>query len=112
MAILSGDYTNLNYEEMAAAIGLKPKHMPMLLASFVEEAGSAIEQVQNAITSNDFTALAAQAHAIKGSAGNLRLNELYEMTKDMELSAKANDTSFDYQGHLDAVKCLMDTITL
>ena len=112
MAILSADYANLDYEAMANIIGLKAKHMPMLLESFLEEANVSVTQIQNAIDGNDLTNLALYAHAIKGSSGNLRLNELYEMSKDMELSAKANDVSFDYQGHLDAVKSSMETITL
>ncbi len=112
MAILSADYTNLDYEAMAQAIGLKAKHVPMLLASFLEEATASITQLESAIVSNDLATVASQAHAVKGSAGNLRLNELYEMSKDMELAAKANDTVFDYIGHLQALKSIMDTITL
>ena len=112
MAILSVNYTNLDYEKMAKAIGLKSKHMPMLLESFLEEASISVIKLDTAITANDLVNIAADAHAIKGSAGNLRLNELYEMSKDMELAAKANDADFDYNGHLSAVKSAMDTITL
>jgi len=112
MAILNADYTNLNYETMAKEIGLKPKHMPMLLESFLEEATPSLSAIAEAISSNDLTTLASQAHAIKGSAGNLRLNEVYEMTKDMELSAKENDVSFDYTAHLDAVKVAIATISI
>ncbi len=112
MAILSANYANLDYEAMANIIGLKAKHMPMLLESFLEEANVSVTQIQNAIDGNDLTNLASYAHAIKGSAGNLRLNELYEMSKDMELAAKENDASFEYQEHLNAVKTIMDTITL
>jgi len=110
MAILSANYANLDYETMAKAIGLKPKHVPMLLESFLEEATVAVEQLENAINANDLSTVSLQAHAIKGSAGNLRLNELYEMSKDMELAAKANDTTFDYNGHLNAVKTVMETM--
>lgn len=110
MAILSANYTNLDYETMAKAIGLKPKHIPMLLESFVEEATVSVVQLENAMSANDLTTVALQAHAIKGSAGNLRLNELYEMSKDIELAANANDTLFDYTGHINAVKIVMETM--
>ena len=112
MAILSAEYSNLNYEEMAKSIGLKPKHIPMLLASFAEEITGVVTQLDSAVTANDFTAVVSHAHAIKGSAGNLRLNELYEMSKDIELAAKANNSGFDYYGHVNAIKIIMETIVL
>jgi len=110
MAILSADYTNINFEEMAASIGLKAKHMPLLIGSFLEESIPALTELNSSIASNNLETVAQQAHAIKGSAGNLRFNEIYEMAKDMELSAKEKNTSFDYIGHLSAIKTAIETI--
>ena len=110
MAIQTADYSNLDLNEMAAAIGLKPKHMPMLIGSFLDESGGIVTSLETAISSNDFTAIKAYAHSIKGSAGNLKFNEIYEMTREMEHSAENSDASFDYTGHLAAVKSAMATI--
>ena len=110
MAILNADYTNINYEEMAASIGLKAKHMPMLTASFLEESMPAIGEINKSIVSNNLESISQKAHAIKGSAGNLRFNEVYEMAKDMELAAKEKAKDFDYAGHLAAIKKAIETI--
>jgi|FLOH01.1.fsa_nt_gi HPt (histidine-containing phosphotransfer) domain-containing protein len=110
MAILSADYSNLNYEDMAKAIGLKPKHMPMLVASFIEESEPTLKVLASSIEAKDYVSIASLSHSIKGSAGNLRLSEVYEMTKEMEKSAKSNAQDFDYAGHLEAVKTILETV--
>jgi len=112
MPILTVDYANINYEEMSKEIGVKPKHMPMLIGSFVEESAPAIEALSEAIVAHDFTSIASYAHSIKGSAGNLRFNEIYEMAKEMELAAKSADASFQYDDYLQAVKKAVATISI
>ena len=110
MAIVNADYSNLNPEEMAAAIGLKPKHMPMLIGSFLEESETILQSLADAIASNDFDAIKQHAHSIKGSAGNLKFTEVYDMVKEIELSGADANASFDYSGHLEAVKSAVATI--
>ncbi len=110
MSILNADYSNINFEEMAASIGLKVKHMPMLIGSFLEESGSIVGALEDAIISNDFDAIKSHAHSIKGSAGNLKFNEIYEMARDMELSASDSLADFDYKAHLQAIKEAIATI--
>lgn len=111
MSILIADYSNINHDEMAQEIGLKAKHIPILVASFLEESVTILEKLQIAIESKNYQDIKSQAHAIKGSAGNLRFNEVYEMTKEMELSASDAKADFDYQAHLDAVKKAVKTIS-
>ena len=112
MPILTVDYTDLSYEEMSKAMGLKLKFMPMLIESFLEESGTILKTLESAIASKDYTSIALQAHSIKGSAGNLRLNEIYEMTKEMELSAKECDANFDYEAYFQAVKMAIATLSI
>ena len=110
MPILNADYSSLNFDEMAAAIGLKPKHMPMLIGSFLDESTSIMQSLSDAINSNDFTSIKTHTHSIKGSAGNLKFTEIYEMTKEMELSAGDSNSDFDYKGYFEAVKSAISTI--
>lgn len=110
MAIVNADYSVLNFSDMAAAIGLREKHIPMLVASFLEEATTIIENIENAIASQNYTDLKLYAHSIKGSAGNLKFIEIYDMAKEMELAASASDTSFEYALYLEAVKNAVATI--
>jgi len=110
MPIQNADYSNINFEEMAVAIGLKAKHIPMLIASFLEESTEALNSLQNAVESRDFSDIHSAAHFIKGSAGNLRFNEVYEMSKEMELSAENSKEDFDYLGYFNAIKSSVETI--
>ena len=111
MAILSANYANINHDEMADAIGLKAKHIPMLIASFLDESVSILAALDEAISANNFLEIKERAHAIKGSAGNLRFNEVYEMAKDMEFAGAESNSDFDYSGHLEAIKSAIATVS-
>ena len=106
------DYSNLNVTTMAEEIGLKAKHIPILVGSYVEESKTILADLRSAIDKKDFSGIQHQAHSIKGSSGNLRFEALYEMAKEMELAAKENNSSFDYQGTYDAVEAGIATINV
>lgn len=110
MPILNVDYSDLNFDEMAASIGLKPKHIPILVGSFLEESVSILEALSNAVESKDFDSIKAHAHSIKGSSGNLKFTEIYEMTREMELAASESNADFDYKAYLNAVLSAIATI--
>lgn len=110
MPILNADYSNINQDEMAVSIGLKAKHIPMLVASFVEESVSILDALQEAISAKDYANIKSNAHAIKGSAGNLRFNEVYEMAKEMEFAGAQAKSDFDYDGYLNVIKNAIGTI--
>lgn len=110
MPIQQADYSNLNHEEMAASIGLNVKHMPILIDSFVQESNGAITKLQDAIEENNYDAIHKSAHFIKGSAGNLKFNEIYEMCQEMEKEASNANDAFDYNGYYAAVVAAIGTI--
>ena len=60
-----------------------------LLGTFV--AGNMQEALLEAVTSGDSQKIAAQAHAIKGVAGNLSLTQVMDLAASIEAKAK-NDT--------------------
>ena len=110
MPITNPDYSNLNYTEMAAAIGLKEKHMPMLIGSFLEEAGPLLEKLKASIEAKDYAAIQSAAHSIKGSAGNLRFNELQEMSRELEFAGAQAEEDFDFKNYFDALSKAISTI--
>ena len=112
MPISHPNYSNINQEEMAAVIGLKAKHIPLLVGSFLEETAPILQNLRNAIDSKDYTSIKSFAHSIKGSAGNLRFTEVYDMTKEMEMAASQEAAEFDFDGYFDAVKTAIGTIKL
>lgn len=110
MPILQADYSSLNHDEMAAKIGLKAKHMPILIESFISESNGAITKLQDAIEAKDYDAIGKSAHFIKGSSGNLKFDEIYEMCQEMEKEANSENDSFDYDGYYVAVLAALGTI--
>lgn len=112
MPILDADYSNIDHEEMAISIGLKPKHVPMLIASFFEETESILNDLKESITIKDYDNIKSYAHSIKGSAGNLRFNEVYEMAKEIEFAAAEQKSNFEYESYHEAIKSVIGTISL
>jgi HPt (histidine-containing phosphotransfer) domain-containing protein len=112
MPISHPNYSSINQEEMAAAIGLKAKHIPLLVGSFLEESAPILQNLRNAIDSKDYISIKSFAHSIKGSAGNLRFTEVYDMMKEMEMAGADEASEFDFNGYYDAVKKAIATIKL
>ena len=110
MPISNPDYSNLDYADMAKSIGLKEKHIPILIASFLEESMPILENLKAAIASSNYTDIRSFAHSIKGSSGNLHFNEVYEMSKEVEFAGNAADTAFDYNGYYEAILKAVSTI--
>jgi len=106
------DYSILDMERMAKEIGLKVKHIPILIGSFLEESAEVLTRLENAIATKDYSAIYQNAHSIKGSAGNLRFNDIFEMAKAMELAAKESDSSFAYEETFDMIKKGIATICI
>ncbi len=110
MAIVKVDYSNINHEEMASSIGLSVKHIPILIESFLQESQPAIVSLKEVIDTRDFDSIRRYAHFIKGSAGNLKFNEVYEMSKEMEFAATDKKADFDYLKYFEAIKKAIATI--
>lgn len=110
MSIFQADYSNLDHAEMASSIGLNAKHIPILIESFLSESNGAIIKLQDAIGNKDFSEISKNAHFIKGSAGNLKFNEIYTMAQELELNANNSNLDFDYNGYFEAISNAISTI--
>lgn len=112
MAFVAPDYSNLNFEEMAASIGLKPKHIPVLVMSFTEESKTIMQELRKAIDEKNYPEIQHHAHSIKGSAGNLKFTELYDMAKEMEFAGKDANADFAYDEAYAAIEAGINSIAL
>lgn len=110
MSILIANYANISHEDMAKAIGLNIKYIPILIKSFLQETNPILQALEDAIQQDNYLAIKEQAHGLKGSAGNLRFNEIYEMSKELELAAIEVNTDFEYAQYLRAIKDAVATI--
>jgi HPt (histidine-containing phosphotransfer) domain-containing protein len=97
-------YGNINADEMAAKIGLNAKHIPILVQSFIDESTQILESLEAAISQKDYTEIGNTAHSIKGSAGNLKFDEMYELAKEVELTAKEAKEDYPYEAACASLK--------
>lgn len=104
------DYSQLEKSALAKAIGLREEHIALLLNNYIEESQSILSNLENAITTNDMSNIALYAHSLKGSSGNLHLDELYEQCKAMEFAAKDTNTQYDYTSALESIRSSIATL--
>jgi HPt (histidine-containing phosphotransfer) domain-containing protein len=81
----------------------------MLLAMFSKNAATSLEEMQKMIDENNMQGVADAAHAIKGSAGNLKLNDIYTLAMTIEMAAK-NDKDANLHTHYTQLSILLDTL--
>jgi len=98
--------------KIASILGIPEKHIPLLVNAFLDESGSIFERLFAAIESSDFEQITLHAHSIKGSAANLRLEEVSELAKEIEFAGKESNAGFDYKGSATQLKSLVDSIEL
>jgi len=112
MLVLNIDYSNLDYDNLALSIGVKARYIPMIVESFLKETDLILSTLEKSIEAEDYDNIRSSAHAIKGSAGNIKFNEIYEMAREMELEAAQKNSEFDYKSYFDAIKNAVGTISL
>lgn len=97
----------VNRDLIAEQLGFKRSDVDMLLAMFCKNATSSLHEMHTMIEDNNMQGISDAAHAIKGSAGNLKLDDIYELAKTMELAAKA-DEDFDYRSCYQQLKAMLE----
>jgi HPt (histidine-containing phosphotransfer) domain-containing protein len=78
----------MNPNEMMEKLGLSKEEMAELLALFVDSCRNDLEQMSTALAAEDARGVSEAAHSIKGAAGNMRFEQLYEMARSIEEDAR------------------------
>lgn len=94
----------IDYEVLAAQMGVKSKHIPRLIQSFIAESTLMCEKLKEAIAAENYHEIAQCAHSIKGSAGNMQFTEVFESAKLVELRAQTQDKTFSYAQSLELLR--------
>lgn len=79
---------HLDKEKAVRELGIPEEMYSELLRVFIEQTEEPLNSLVEKIKSGNFEEIAKTAHFIKGSAGNLRIDEIYSIAKDIELGAK------------------------
>ena len=87
----------IDYEALALKMGIKAKHIPMLLASFMEESHAIAQRLHDAVEHKMVNEIERCAHSLKGSAENMQFFDLGELCREMEFAAQQDMEAFDYR---------------
>ncbi len=99
----------INKDKIASELGFKRSDFDMLLDLFSQNAATSLAEMKNGIDIKDMQGIADASHAIAGGAGNIQLNEIYELAMTIELAAKKGENA-DYDLYYQQLKILLDLV--
>ena len=99
----------IDKDKIASQLGFKRSDFDTLLVLFGQNAASSLDEMKESIEKKDLQGIADAAHAIAGGAGNIQLNDIYELAMAIELSAKKSE-NVDYHLFYQQLKILLDSI--
>ena len=100
---------NVDLQEIADTLGFDLGDVEMLLNMFIEASNDSLDELKIAISDNNYDAIAASAHAIKGSAANLMINNVVDVAQIIETSGNEN-TDINYIDKYEELKLLVNSL--
>ena len=74
----------MDIKKLADNLGLDPEDYNELLELYIQTTSADIEELRTALSSNDAESAHDRAHSIKGASGNLGLNDLFVLAKEID----------------------------
>ena len=99
----------IDRDALAEKLGFARSDIDMLLAMFHANAQSSLEEMQKMIEVKDIQGIIDTAHAISGGAGTLGLDAIYQLSMEVEMAAKREE-SLDYHAYHERLKTLLDSL--
>jgi HPt (histidine-containing phosphotransfer) domain-containing protein len=85
----------IDKKQLAKELRFNEADIDILLSAFIESSQESLQNIKESIKSSDSKTVQVEAHAIKGSAGNLRLVGIQKMAYIIEEATK-NNLKLDY----------------
>jgi len=101
----------LSKQSLIDKFGFDEDDIVMLFSVFLKSAKDNLDKLDTAIQNNDYDAIYMSAHNLKGSSGNMLLNEAYELSKEIE-EASRNKKEIDYQSLFEKMNEIFKNLTL
>ncbi|RLB14131.1 MAG: hypothetical protein DRG35_05855 [Deltaproteobacteria bacterium] len=80
----------MQIQNLADNLGLDVEDFNEVFEIYRETTSSDLEELKRALDQGDAEKVHQKAHSIKGASGNLGLNELFELAKEIDDSARVN----------------------
>ncbi len=101
---LQSSIVGLDAIKLKEELMLSEDELIMLLTLFIKKMKKQIPELQNAIKVRDYKNIALNAHSIKGSSGNFRIELLQQNASEMESMAKVRNSDYDYEATFVRIK--------
>jgi HPt (histidine-containing phosphotransfer) domain-containing protein len=96
----------MNLTALATNIGLEEDEFLELVDLFVETATSDMTKLQSAVSQGATEQTVEAAHSIKGAAGNLGFQDIYDLAKQIEMNAR----QYVLEGSLQATESIKEKL--
>ncbi len=80
----------MEFKKLAERLGLDEEDIKELLELYMEVTASDLAELKEAIDAKDAQLAHAKAHSIKGGSGNLGLDKMYQLAKEIDDLARVN----------------------
>jgi len=78
----------IDWVKSESELGLGRPVILELFKEYLKEAEGLLAKLEAAVASGDYTALVSAAHTLKGSSGNLRLTQIQDAARAVEMAGK------------------------
>ncbi|MCF6248546.1 MAG: Hpt domain-containing protein [Desulfobacula sp.] len=78
----------MDFQDLASRLGIDDEDFMELVELFVVTTLSDIEKIKKSVQKKNCHDASAAAHSIKGAAGNMGFNDMFELAKTMEMQAR------------------------
>ena len=99
----------LDLDLLAEKMGYDKEDIEVMLGMFMNKVDIQLDLIEESIRDKNYETVFTTTHAIKGSVGNLGLDEIFEIAKTIEAAAKNKD-EIPYEEHFQKMKALIKNI--
>lgn len=78
----------MDFKALGSRLGIDEEDFMELVDLFITTSLTDIEKIKTGLMENKPADAAAASHSIKGAAGNLGFDDIFNLAKDMEMQAK------------------------
>ena len=101
--------SKLDTQALANKMGYDKEDIEVMLGMFLNKVDNQLATIKEAIDSQDYETVFSTTHAIKGSSGNIGLDEIHELSKIIESAAKHKEL-INYVDEFNKLKILIDAL--
>ncbi len=84
----SKGFGSMNPDELMEKLGMNAEEIKELVSLFVETCREDLQRMAAAVNDNDARSVSEAAHSIKGAAGNMRFEQIFELAQSIEKDAR------------------------